>query len=68
GSSAEGNVWAKTGYISNSRALSGYLRTAGGDTLTVVLLANNFTDPVRAAEYLQDLICERLTAPPGESR
>jgi len=65
-SPAEGNVWAKTGYISNSRALSGYVRTAAGDTLTVVLLANNFTEPVRAAEYLQDLICERLTAPPEE--
>jgi D-alanyl-D-alanine carboxypeptidase/D-alanyl-D-alanine-endopeptidase (penicillin-binding protein 4) len=60
GSPAAGRVWAKTGSIANCRALSGYLETVEGDTLTFVLIANNFTAPNRAAEYLQDLICERL--------
>jgi serine-type D-Ala-D-Ala carboxypeptidase/endopeptidase (penicillin-binding protein 4) len=55
-----GRVWAKTGSISNTRTLSGYLVTSGGDTLTFALLTNNFTDPNRSVEYVQDLICERL--------
>jgi D-alanyl-D-alanine carboxypeptidase/D-alanyl-D-alanine-endopeptidase (penicillin-binding protein 4) len=60
GSPAEGRVRAKTGSISNCRALSGYLFAASGDTLTFSMIANDFTDPNRSVEYLQDLICERL--------
>jgi D-alanyl-D-alanine carboxypeptidase/D-alanyl-D-alanine-endopeptidase (penicillin-binding protein 4) len=60
GSPAAGRVRAKTGSIANCRALSGYVETMEGDTLTFVLIANNFTAPNRAIEYLQDLICERL--------
>jgi D-alanyl-D-alanine carboxypeptidase/D-alanyl-D-alanine-endopeptidase (penicillin-binding protein 4) len=60
GSPAAGRVRAKTGSIANCRALSGYVETVEGDTLTFVLIANNFTAPNRAIEYLQDLICERL--------
>jgi D-alanyl-D-alanine carboxypeptidase/D-alanyl-D-alanine-endopeptidase (penicillin-binding protein 4) len=65
GSPAAGRVRAKTGSIANCRALSGYAMTVAGDTLTFVLIANNFTAPNRAIEYLQDLVCERLvTGPP----
>jgi D-alanyl-D-alanine carboxypeptidase/D-alanyl-D-alanine-endopeptidase (penicillin-binding protein 4) len=62
GSAIEGRIFAKTGSISNSRALSGYAVRAAGDTLTFSIIANNFTDPTRAVEYLQDLICELLVA------
>jgi D-alanyl-D-alanine carboxypeptidase/D-alanyl-D-alanine-endopeptidase (penicillin-binding protein 4) len=65
GSPVAGRVRAKTGYIANSRALSGYVVAASGDTLTVSMIANNFTDPTRAVEYLQDLICELLATGGG---
>lgn len=65
GSPVAGRVRAKTGYIANSRALSGYVVAASGDTLTISMIANNFTDPTRAVEYLQDLICELLVTGGG---
>jgi D-alanyl-D-alanine carboxypeptidase/D-alanyl-D-alanine-endopeptidase (penicillin-binding protein 4) len=43
GTKAQGNLRAKTGSIANTRTLSGYVRTAGGDTLALSILANNFT-------------------------
>jgi serine-type D-Ala-D-Ala carboxypeptidase/endopeptidase (penicillin-binding protein 4) len=43
GTKAQGNLRAKTGSIANARSLSGYVRTAGGDTLGFAILANNFT-------------------------
>ncbi len=60
GSRAEGNARAKTGYISNSRALSGYVTTHDGELLAFSMIANNFDESVDAAEYLQDLAIERL--------
>jgi D-alanyl-D-alanine carboxypeptidase/D-alanyl-D-alanine-endopeptidase (penicillin-binding protein 4) len=60
GTRAEGNARAKTGYISNVRALSGYVTSADGERLVFSFLANNFDAPVPAAEYLQDLAVERL--------
>ena len=43
GTKAQGNLLAKTGSIANARSLSGYVRTATGDTLAFAMLANNFT-------------------------
>jgi D-alanyl-D-alanine carboxypeptidase/D-alanyl-D-alanine-endopeptidase (penicillin-binding protein 4) len=43
GTKAQGNLHAKTGSIANARSLSGYVRTATGDTLAFAMLANNFT-------------------------
>jgi D-alanyl-D-alanine carboxypeptidase/D-alanyl-D-alanine-endopeptidase (penicillin-binding protein 4) len=43
GTKAQGNLRAKTGSIANARSLSGYVRTAGGDTIAFAFLANNFT-------------------------
>ena len=57
---AAGNVRAKTGAMRGVRALSGYVRTPGGETLLFVLLANNATAPGRVVEAAQDRIVERL--------
>jgi D-alanyl-D-alanine carboxypeptidase/D-alanyl-D-alanine-endopeptidase (penicillin-binding protein 4) len=43
GTKAQGNLRAKTGSIANARSLSGYVRSAGGDTIAFAFLANNFT-------------------------
>ncbi len=60
GTAAEGNVRAKTGFISNARALSGYVTTADEEVLAFSILTNNFDTPVRPVEYVQDLLVERL--------
>ena len=60
GTAAERNVRAKTGFISNARALSGYVVTADMEMLAFSILTNNFDTPVRPVEYVQDLLVERL--------
>ncbi len=60
GTRAEGNARAKTGYVSNVRALSGYVTTLDGELLAFSFLANGFNVPVPAVEHLQDLAVERL--------
>lgn len=42
GTRLEGRVHAKTGTISNVRALAGYLTTQGGERLAFAIVANNF--------------------------
>jgi D-alanyl-D-alanine carboxypeptidase/D-alanyl-D-alanine-endopeptidase (penicillin-binding protein 4) len=42
GTPAEGNVRAKTGTMSNIRALAGYARTRDNETLAFAILVNNF--------------------------
>jgi D-alanyl-D-alanine carboxypeptidase/D-alanyl-D-alanine-endopeptidase (penicillin-binding protein 4) len=61
GTAAEGNVRAKTGFISNARALSGYVTTADEELLAFSILTNNFDTPTRPVEWVQDLLVERLT-------
>jgi len=60
GTKAAGNAHAKTGTLSNVRALSGYVRTADGEMLLFVLLVNGFTVPQRVVEAAQDQVVERL--------
>jgi len=40
--SAEGNLRAKTGTMSNVRSLAGYLKTKDGEHLAVVIIINNY--------------------------
>jgi D-alanyl-D-alanine carboxypeptidase/D-alanyl-D-alanine-endopeptidase (penicillin-binding protein 4) len=48
GTPAEGNARAKTGSMSNVRALSGYVTTADGEPLAFAIIANNFEAPADA--------------------
>ena len=57
---AEANALAKTGSISNVRALSGYVRTLDGDTLAFSFLANSFTIPAATVNYIADVAVETL--------
>jgi D-alanyl-D-alanine carboxypeptidase/D-alanyl-D-alanine-endopeptidase (penicillin-binding protein 4) len=54
GTIAEGRVRAKTGTISNVRALAGYLTTAGGERLVFAILANNFKARAAAVDAVVD--------------
>jgi len=60
GTRGEGNATAKTGSISNVRALSGYVRTRDGETLAFSILANSFTIPAATVTYIADVAVETL--------
>ena len=57
---AEANAVAKTGSISNVRALSGYVKTRDGETLAFSILANNFIIPAATINWMADLAVETL--------
>lgn len=56
GSSAEGNLHAKTGYVRHVRSLSGYVDSKDNERFVFSILVNNYTIPTRAVEALQDRI------------
>lgn len=60
GTKAEGNARAKTGSLSNARALSGYVRTLDGESLVFSIIANNFIVPPSQIEHTIDLMVDRL--------
>ena len=60
GTRAEGNARAKTGSISNVRALSGYVNTSDDDPLAFSIIANHFHLPQSAIDAVADLAVERL--------
>lgn len=57
---AEGNATAKTGSLSNVRALSGYVRTRGGEMLGFSIVANSFAIPPATVNWIADLAVEVL--------
>ncbi len=62
GTTAGGNVRAKTGTIDNARALSGYATTKDGETIIFAMIVNNYLLEKESAEYIQDRVCELLTS------
>jgi D-alanyl-D-alanine carboxypeptidase/D-alanyl-D-alanine-endopeptidase (penicillin-binding protein 4) len=62
GTPAEGNARAKTGSLSNIRALSGYVRSADDELLAYSLIANNFGGSADLVERTMDTIVASLAA------
>jgi D-alanyl-D-alanine carboxypeptidase/D-alanyl-D-alanine-endopeptidase (penicillin-binding protein 4) len=60
GTIAEGNVHAKTGTISNVRAISGYVRTRDNEQLAFSIIANNSIAAPAEIDRATDLALERL--------
>lgn len=58
---AEGNVHAKTGYVGNTRCLSGYVNDADKKPYLFVIMINNYVVPTPYANNLQDKICVLLS-------
>lgn len=62
GTIAEGNVHAKTGFVTGCRALSGYVTTAGGRMLAFSMLMNNYVAPTSEINGIQDTIAVCLAS------
>ena len=61
GTSAQGNVHAKTGLVDKARSLSGYVTTADGRMLLFSALCNNYSVPTKEVEKVQDALAVRLS-------
>jgi D-alanyl-D-alanine carboxypeptidase/D-alanyl-D-alanine-endopeptidase (penicillin-binding protein 4) len=61
GTSAEGNVRAKTGTLSGVASLSGYVKSANGEMLAFSILMNNYPSGARIYRQVQDRICVILS-------
>ncbi len=57
GTPAQGSVFAKTGYVSHVRNLSGYAKSKDGEMFIFSILVNNYLIPTSAINLLQDRIC-----------
>ena len=68
GTAAEGNARAKTGSMSNVRALSGYVTAADGEPLIFSILANNFETAADVITSAMDAIVVRLATFTRSSR
>jgi D-alanyl-D-alanine carboxypeptidase/D-alanyl-D-alanine-endopeptidase (penicillin-binding protein 4) len=60
GTAAEGNARAKTGAFSNARGLSGYVRSADGESIVFSIMANNFGTTPDVIERAADAIVVTL--------
>ncbi len=67
-SEAENNVRAKTGTLTHTVALSGYLKERDGGLLAFSILSNNCLHTSAEVRSLQDAICERLPLLSREDR
>ncbi len=62
GTAAAGKAHAKTGSMSNVRALSGYVTSADGETLAFAILANNFPGPAGPILAVIDRLAAHLAS------
>jgi D-alanyl-D-alanine carboxypeptidase/D-alanyl-D-alanine-endopeptidase (penicillin-binding protein 4) len=62
GTPVEGRVFAKTGTLSNVRALSGYVTTLEGETLVFSMMANNFRVPTAEIDAIMERALNRIVA------
>ena len=60
GSRAEGRIHAKTGSMSNVRALAGYVKTLAGERLAFAIVANNFKARGSAIDAVTDRALDAL--------
>ncbi|MBD3224231.1 MAG: D-alanyl-D-alanine carboxypeptidase/D-alanyl-D-alanine-endopeptidase, partial [Caldithrix sp.] len=60
GTAAEGNVRAKTGYVSNVRCLSGYVKDKKQRPYIFVIMVNHYSVPTSYVNQFQDNICNIL--------
>jgi len=60
GTAADGNARAKSGSMSNVRALSGYITSADGEPLVFSIIANNFATTADVINRATDAIVVRL--------
>jgi D-alanyl-D-alanine carboxypeptidase/D-alanyl-D-alanine-endopeptidase (penicillin-binding protein 4) len=58
----KGHMWAKTGTLNESNALSGYLTTASGKTLAFSIMVNGHRPGSNAEIQAIDRICEAIAA------
>jgi len=68
GTAADGNARAKTGSMSNVRALCGYVTAADGERLVFSILANNFEIASNVVNRAADAIVVRLAKYVGAER
>lgn len=68
GTSAAGNLRAKTGTIANVSGLSGYVTTAGGERLAFSMLVNHYTDERTPRTAFLDSIASLLASFAGRSQ
>ncbi len=62
GTAAQGNARAKTGSLTNARAISGYVSSADGEPLVFSIVANNFGVPAEVVDRTADAIVVRLAS------
>ena len=60
GTAAEANLTAKTGTMSNIRALAGFVTTRDGEPLAFAIMVNNFEGTGAAALQAIDTIAVKL--------
>jgi serine-type D-Ala-D-Ala carboxypeptidase/endopeptidase (penicillin-binding protein 4) len=62
GTPAENRVWAKSGTLSNVRALSGYVLTGAGEPIAFSMMVNNFRVSATDIDTAMDKALLRLVA------